>query len=298
MKRYYFLGCLVFLFPIILIAADAKKDYAQTDFMRIVKPEGKKLPVSYDIAIAKFADEKNNVQVDLVGAVHIGDKEYYADLNKIFKRYDAVLYELVAEEGAKPNTETGKNESQSALSALQSGMGNVLALDFQLAHIDYHAKNMVHADLNPTEFAQRVSERGDLLQMLFRAMMLAVKKSKDKEAQEGELRLQGRVLGAFLASDPALSLKRVLVEEMMNQLDDGIWVIGGDDSAIITDRNAAALKVLSRELKNGKKKIAIFYGAAHLPDFAKSLEKEFNLKHTGTDWVIAWDLTKDRSARK
>ena len=297
MTRYCFFGFLTFLLPINLAAADAKKDYALTDFMRVTKPEGKKLPVSYDTAIAKFVDEKNDVQVDLVGAVHVGDKEYYAELNDIFKRYGAVLYELVAEEGAKPNTKTGKNESQSALSSLQSGMGSVLALDFQLAHIDYSAKNMVHADLNPLEFAQRVSDRGDLLQMIYRAMILGVKKSGG-EAQNEELKMQGRVMGAFFASDPALSLKRVLVVEMMNQLDEGIWVISGDGSAIITDRNAAALKVLNRELKNGKKKIAIFYGAAHLPELAKSLEKEFNMKYVGTDWVVAWDLTKEKSARK
>jgi len=294
MKRCYCLGLVAFLFPVILVAADAKKDYVLSDFMRVSKPEGKRLPVSYETAIVKFADETNDVHVDLIGAVHIGDKEYYAELNEIFKRYDAVLYELVAEENAKP---TGSHESKNILSSLQSGMGAALALDFQLAHIDYHAKNMVHADLNPTEFAKRVSDRGDFAQILYRAMTLGAKRSSG-DAQNEELKMQGRMLGAFFASDPALSLKRVLAEEMRNQMDDAVWVIGGDGSAIITDRNAAALKVLSRELKSGKKKIALFYGAAHLPEFAKSLEKDFNMKCTGSDWIVAWDLTKDKSARK
>jgi DnaJ-domain-containing protein 1 len=298
MKRYYFLCFFSFLFPVILIAADAKKDFAQSDFMRISKPEGKKFPVSFDTAIAKFSDAQKGIQVDLIGAVDIGDKKYYAELNEVFKQYDAVLYELVAEEGGKPNTQTGKNESQSVLSSFQLGMGKALALDFQLAHIDYHAKNMVHADMNPLEFAQRVSDRGDLVQMIYRALILGMKKSGDKEAQEGELKTQGRVLGALLAADPALSLKRVLAEEMMKQLDDGMWLVGGDGSAIITDRNEAALKVLAREIKKGKKKIAIFYGAAHLPEMAKSLKKDFHMKPTGIDWVIAWDMTKDASARE
>jgi hypothetical protein len=294
MKRYYFLGLVTLLLPVILVAADARKDYVLSHFMRVSKPEGKKLPVSYDTAIVKFADETNNIQVDLIGAVHIGDKEYYAELNEIFKRYDAVLYELVAEENVKP---TGRNESKNVLSAIQSGMGTALALDFQLAHIDYHAKNMVHADLNPAEFAKRASDRGDFAQMLYRAMTLGLKRGSG-DTQNEELKMQGRMLGSFLVSDPALALKRVLAEEMRNQIDDATWVIGGDGSAIITDRNAAALKVLSRELKNGKKKIAIFYGAAHLPEFAKSLEKDFNMKRTDTDWIVAWDLTKDKSARK
>jgi len=294
MKQYYFLGLFTFLLPVILVAAEAKKDHDLANFMRVSKLEGKKAPVSYDTAIVKFADEKRNVQVDLIGAVHIGDKEYYAELNEIFKRYDAVLYELVAEADAKPS---GRNESQSLLSSLQSGMGNVLALDFQLAHIDYRAKNMVHADLSPAEFARRVSDRGDFAQMIYRAMTLSSRRNS-ADAQKEELRMQGRMLGSLFVSNPALSLKRVLAEEMMSQIDDAVWVIGGADSAIITDRNAAVLKVLSREIESGKKKIAIFYGAAHQPEFAKSLEKDFNLKLMGIDWIVAWDLTKDKSARK
>ena len=296
MKRFFVLGFLTFLLPVFLVAADAKKDFAFADFMRVTKEEGKRLPTSFDTAIMKFVDEKNNTEVHLIGAIHIGDKEYYAEFNEIFKRYDAVLYELVAEENVKPSDKS--SDEKSVLSAFQSGMGSALALDFQLAHVDYHAKNMVHADLSPAEFARRASDRGDFVQMIYRALILGIKKSGE-EAQKEELKMQGRVLGAFFSADPALSLKRVLADEMVKQSDDADWIIGGDDgSAIITDRNAAALKVLIREIKNGKKKIAIFYGAAHLPEFAKSLEKDFNMKSTGTDWVIAWDLTKNKSARK
>ena len=295
MKRFCFLGLLTFLLPASLAAADVKNDHTFADFLRVSKPEGQRTAVSYDTAIAKFVDEKNNVEVHLIGAVHIGDKEYYTELNEIFKRYDAILYELVAEEGAKPDA--GRNESQGVLSSVQSGMGSALALDFQLNHIDYSAKNMIHADLSPTEFAQRMADRGDLVQMFYRAMVLGARKS-GTDAQKEELRMQGRMLGSLFASDPSLSLKRLLAEEMTNQLDEAGWVIGGEGSAIITDRNAAALRVLRREINNGKKKIAIFYGAAHLPEFAKSLEKDFQMKKTGTDWIIAWDLTRDKSARK
>jgi len=297
MKRYCLLALLIFLLPALPAVAEAKKEHAFSDFIRVAKPEGQKLPVSYDTAVAKFIDEKNNVEVHLIGAVHIGDKEYYAELNETFKRYDAVLYELVADEGTKPSDRAERNESPSVLTSLQSGMGTALALDFQLDHVDYEAKNMIHADLSPTEFAQRVSDRVDFVQMFYRAMVLGAKKSGG-DAQKEELRMQGRLLGSFFASDPALSLKRVLAEEMMNQLDDAGWVIGGDGSAIITDRNEAALRVLRREIGNGKKKIAIFYGAAHLPEFAKSLERDFQMKKTGTDWIIAWDLTRNKTARK
>ena len=297
MKQFYVLGFLAFLFPILLVAADAKKDYALSDFMRVTKPEGRRLATSYDIAIAKFTDEKNDIQVDLIGVVHVGDAAYYEELNEIFKRYDVVLYELVADADTRPDRHRTRGEP-SPLSGIQSAMGNALALEHQLNHIDYHAKNLVHADLSPAEFARRVADRGDIVQVIYRALVLGIQKSNDPDAQRNEMRMQGRLLGSLFVSDPALSLKRVLADEMMSQMDEAGWVIGGEASAIITDRNEAALQVLRREIANGKKKIAIFYGAAHLPEFAVSLEKDFQMKKTGIEWVIAWDLTRDKSARE
>ena len=295
MKRYYLLGLLTLLLPTLLIAAEAQREYAFSDFLRVSKPEGQRTAVSYDTAIAKFVND-DGVVVHLIGVIHIGDKEYYEELNEIFKRYDAVLYELVAEEGARPERGAASSrENQSILSAFQSGMGNALGLDFQLDHIDYHASNMIHADLSPEEFARRAAERGDLMQMFYRAILQSARGGQ--EARNNELRLQGRLLGSLFASDPSLSLRRLLAEEMTNQLDDAGWIIGGEGSAIITDRNNAALDVLRREMQSGKRKIAIFYGAAHLPEFAKSLERDFQMRKTGIEWIIAWDLTRDRTAR-
>jgi len=298
MKQYCVLGVLAFLVPVLLVAADVKKDHAFSDFMRVTKKEGQRLATSYDIAIMQFMDEKKEIQVDLIGAVHVGDAAYYEELNDIFKRYDVVLYELVADADTRPERNRTGDEPKSVLSAFQSAMGNALALEHQLDYIDYHAKNLVHADLSPAEFARRVADRGDLVQMFYRMMVLGIQKSNDPDAQRNEMRMQGRLLGSLLVSDPALSLKRVLADEMMSQLDEAGWIIGGEASAIITDRNEAALQVLRREIAGGKKKIAIFYGAAHMPEFAKSLEKDFQMKKSGIEWVIAWDLTRDRSARE
>jgi hypothetical protein len=59
---------------------------------------------------------------------------------------------------------------------------------------------------------------------------------------------------------------------------------------LVDDRNAAAMKELQKQLVAGKKKIAIFYGAAHMPDFEKRLAADFGMKPTETRWVTAWDL--------
>ncbi|MGL4595345.1 MAG: hypothetical protein ACRCUY_11500 [Thermoguttaceae bacterium] len=299
----FILGCFFCACFICAAEKDDKTLDRSSDFMRVSyrNPETKKGVLSFDTAIATFRDQKKEIEVDLIAAVHVGDEIYYQNLNTIFKKYDAVLYELVAEKETRPSKKDTSQKNEKPLSLLgnfQSGMGKSLGLEFQLEHIDYKSPNFVHADLSPQEFASRVADRGDIVQMLYRIFTLGVKKS-GTEGQQDELQLQGRMLGALLASNSSLSLKRLFAKEMISQMDDAMWVIGGDDgSAIITDRNNAALKVLRQEIKNGKKKIAIFYGGAHLPEFAKSLEKEFAMKLTNVSWIIAWDMTSDQSARK
>jgi hypothetical protein len=296
MKRISLFFVLLF-FSIYGFAEEPKKPDSLSDFMRVTKKEGKRQPVSFDTAVVRFTNEKKKIEVDLIAAVHIGDKEYYEELNKIFTRYDAVLYELVAEKGTKPDkASVEEKKSKSLLSAFQAGMGESLQLNFQLEHVDYKAENMVHADLSPAEFAKRVADRGDLIQIFYRAIILGMKKGKD--GQDEEIKMQGRLFGTFLASNQPLALKRFFAQEMISQMDDSMWILGGEEgSAIITDRNAAAMKVLRKEIKDGKKKLAVFYGGAHLPEFAKSLEKDFKLKPVRTTWIVAWDLTADHTAR-
>jgi hypothetical protein len=59
---------------------------------------------------------------------------------------------------------------------------------------------------------------------------------------------------------------------------------------LVVDRNKAALQVLKKEIAKGHKKIAIFYGAAHMPDFQKRLADDFGLRRDSEEWLQAWDL--------
>ena len=65
-------------------------------FLRIERdPAGRELGLQ--TAIVRFESdlpERRGCVVDLIGAVHIGEKGYYKALNKQFEDYDAVLYEL------------------------------------------------------------------------------------------------------------------------------------------------------------------------------------------------------------
>ena len=48
-----------------------------------------------EVGVIRLQHKETGAVVDLVGAVHIGDAAYYQQLNKEFKAYEAVLYEMV-----------------------------------------------------------------------------------------------------------------------------------------------------------------------------------------------------------
>ncbi|HEY1066204.1 MAG TPA: ankyrin repeat domain-containing protein, partial [Pirellulales bacterium] len=226
------------------------------------------------------------VTVDLIGVVHIGEKEYYQQLNEIFKEYDAVLYELVA----PPNTRVPKDAREktpgSVVGMAQSGMKDVLKLDFQLHYIDYHVDNLVHADMSPEQFEKKMSERGEsFLQMMLAAMGQGIAK-QTKPGGNNDLNM----FMAMFSSDRATALKRAMAEQF-EDLDSQMEMFGGKDgSTIITERNKVCLEVLAKEIAAGKKKVAIFYGAGHMPDMANRLLSDFGLHRTGERWLVAWDM--------
>jgi hypothetical protein len=63
----------------------------------------------------------------------------------------------------------------------------------------------------------------------------------------------------------------------------------GNGTAIIGERNRHALDVMKKQIESGKKHLAIFYGAAHLPDMEQRLLKQ-GYKLQKSEWLKAWDL--------
>jgi hypothetical protein len=233
--------------------------------------------------------------VDLVAAVHVAEAAYYEELNRRFRDYDAVLYELIAPEGTRI-PKGGVKTGGSAVSMLQTMMTRVLELDFQLNKVDYTVGNFVHADMTPEQFAATMKNRGEsAFQTFFRMIGYAMAKQGDRAPFGGDLRL----LAAVFDKDRALAMKRVLAEEFQHMEGSLAAINGPDGSTLITERNNVALAVLRRQFDAGKKKVAIFYGAGHMFDFEQRLQDDFGLAPVETTWLTAWDLTaaEDRGNR-
>ena len=72
-----------------------------------------------------------------------------------------------------------------------------------------------------------------------------------------------------------------------------LWAMGESlNQLLIVDRNAEAMRGLQKQIVAGRKKIGIFYGAAHLPDMEKHLIRDFGFVRSDIDWLPAWDLIR------
>ncbi|MGB7323573.1 MAG: hypothetical protein WBD31_01790 [Rubripirellula sp.] len=256
--------------------------YAKTD-------DGK--PKALQTAIVRYEGKPGTPYagkiVDLVGVVHIGQREYYNDLNDRLSRYDSVLYELVAPDGTRIRPEDLKDR-RSVLASMQTGMKDMLNLEYQLELIDYMATNFRHADMSPEEFVEDLEKRGDSVWKMVARMMGAGLASQASSGGDAGM------LFAMFSNDRSKKMKQAMARQLV---DIELVTAGMDDAnghnTLIKGRNIKAFQVMKEELAGGKTKVAVFYGAGHLPDMAERLENDFDMIVGETTWLDAWDLTRN-----
>lgn len=273
-----------------LVFASETGNSLRTEFVRI-RHNSDHQPVSFETATVRYVRKQadgSQVEVDLIGVVHIGEKPYYEALNEQFKQYDALLYELVAPEGTRVPRGGRQQTGADPLSGLQTGMKEALGLEFQLDHIDYHQKNFVHADMSPEEFMKSMQKNDESFAKMFFKMLgssMAIQGSKSS-MDESDL------LMAMFSRDREMKMRQAMAKQLSGADLAMIAFEGKDGSTIIDHRNGKCFEVLEREIKAGKQKVGVFFGAGHLPDMEERLLDMGFVKTGQPLWYVAWPLTR------
>lgn len=270
-------------------AQPAAEAAEETPFTRLVRDENDE-PLALETAIVRYQRQPaDDVYVDLIGAIHIGDGAYYEQLNERFEQYDALLYELVAPQGTRIPKGKGKS-SLSGVGQLQSGLKDLLGLEYQLEQVDYTPENFVHADMSPDQFSQTMERRGeDAVSLIARLLAQGIVQQTKTKGKNQDLNL----LAAFLSPNRALMLRRAMAEQFDDIGQSMVAFEGPDGSTLIAERNKVCLEVLDQQLKAGVKKIGVFYGAGHMADMERRLKDQFGLHPGDPEWIVAWDLRDD-----
>lgn len=264
-----------------------------SDFVRFVKVgDGGHL----DTAVTTY--EKDGVKVIFYGAVHIADRAIYQEMNKRFKTCDALLYELVGPEDYRP-TKDRESTGFNPIAMLQLGMKQSLGLTFQLDEVDYQPENFVHADMTPEEFQSSMLEHGESLMSIMFDMMVngmqTQREQQDADEQSGKPEAAFDLVKAFRSRE-GQHLMRVTFAAQLEQME--MMAAGGDGSTLLEGRNEKCLKVLRREIGKGKKRLGIYYGAAHLPHMEQRLVEDMGFKKVAHEWLVAWDCKKRLDPKK
>jgi len=269
---------------------------SQSEFLRFVDKgsTGSKLETA-DVAY-RNAD---GATVHLVAAVHVGEREYYQGLNQNFKLRDAVLYEMVKPRDAQmPKNADEKMQTHSGVSDIQRMMKDMLGLEFQLDVVDYSASNFVHADLDAETFEKMQAERGEsfmtlFLQQFMKALTNPPENDKATAQDTAPATLDQSLedmIKIFTRPDMERQIKLRLARQMIDMEGGPMGSNALNGTVLLTERNKAAIAALDTALKNGKKDVAIFYGAAHMPELSQLLAQR-GFKPIATEWRMAWDLT-------
>ncbi len=184
-------------------------------FLRYVESSGR--PKALEVAVVHYESPSvAGAEVDLVGAVHIGEKSYYDQLNQLFDKYDVVLYELVADEGTVIPKGGKREGAQHPVAMLQESAKTFLGLKSQLAEVDYTKQHFVRADMTPQQIADKMTQRGDT------AMTVALSTLADVMRQQNLAARQGNQAQPLLSEDvnvlellsDSLKAKQVLAKQL------------------------------------------------------------------------------------
>jgi len=261
-------------------------------FIRVVRDADGE-PVSLETATVRYVpaapaasedrDARAGLAVDLVAVTHVGEAEYFAGLDGQLADYDAVLYELVAPDGAVP----AKGANAGMIAGL---LKRTLGLEYQTERIDYTRENFVHADLTPRRIAEKMRERGQTGFSVAADVFGSMLADAGRRAGRGD-ELTGFDLTTLLFDpDGKAKLKRAFAAELERaNLDEALGETAG--RMLVTDRNEAAAAVLAKEIAAGRRRVAVFYGAGHMPDLERRLAADFGLVRQGAQWRQAWDLS-------
>lgn len=275
-------------------------------YIRIRRNE-RNLAVAMETSVLTFSNSEEfpDASVDLIGAVHLGDPEYYDQLNKLFPDYDVVLFEAVMPEravrlGMRPGGKSAESRPSlsdeeewndakigfAAISVLQLGMKDVLGMEFQLSAIDYTPDNFVHADMTAEEFEATMKERGES----FSQMLLSeMGRSLSSQQQQNPLAMNLDLLLSAFSSDRSWAMRRIGANQLIKAGAGEAFASADGTSTIITERNRKCLEVLREQLQKHRR-IGIFYGAGHFADMGQRMQDEFGFKPGREIWIPAWRL--------
>jgi hypothetical protein len=284
---------------------------------------------SLDIVVREFQSaDKHQPKIYLVAVSHLGDEAYYSQLQSLLESTDRVLFEGVraSEERAKPKPRDSSApprpkmpKPEAGQYSLQADMAKSLGLKFQLEAIDYERPHFLNSDMTILQISEVLNpsqHQGPPPGTAAKSGRPARPTDEDTGSAQFENLLSAMDGSGFLGKVLQIGLRFIGSSEKMQALVKltFIEVLGGLDgdlsnleipspglkellSVLIQKRNAVVIEDVRAAMHeaNPPKSIAIFYGAAHMPDMEMRLRKELNYRPAHDQWFPAFGVDPVKS---
>jgi hypothetical protein len=288
--------------------------YAVEPFMRVTNgPTG---AVELQVAVRKLVPiNGTGPAIWLSGASHIGETNYYAQLQRHLDGQALVLFEgihagrkagatnAVAAAKGTTNSPAAAAEKPAERGSLQKDLAESLGLVFQLEAIRYTGTNFRNSDLSVAELREvmdkddepaapdspKEKRKNEAMEQLLKAMdgnsMFGTLLKAGFRLVGGNPKLQAMTKLALIEALGGirgdLSRMKSLPEDMQRLME-----------VLIQTRNDAVLKDLRAELKRAMPpaSISIFYGAGHMDDLERRVRREFGYRAESDLWLPAFTV--------
>lgn len=218
----------------------------------------------------------------LVGAIHIGSRPYYDNLQRLLGYQDAVYYEGVRASASSPTMANRPVPAANAPTPTYKLLSDALGLDFQMLDIDYRKENWTNVDMTMEEL--------DKL---------------NKEASGGKPSQFDQVKGMLDPNSPTSKMLGTVLKMATPGMKEAIKITmiqaaGAEETPgldpateriILTARNKVVVDALAAGFAQPSppRAIGVFYGAKHMADLQKTLVEKYGYRLDEKRWFAAAD---------
>lgn len=179
---------------------------------------------------------------------------------------------------------------------LQADLAEALGLSFQLHAIDYNRPHWRYADMTMDQLAAALKARGVEDAGFFDTLAGTSLPATVVKLMLGLVKFADALTGGGVRD-----MLTVLLIELLSEADieDTLGAMGeGFAEVILEERDQVAVDALRAAIERDPSlgSVAIFYGAAHLPDLAKRLREQLGYEPVAIEWLPAVEVDLARSA--
>ncbi|MGC8742331.1 MAG: hypothetical protein ACP5T0_00435 [Verrucomicrobiia bacterium] len=274
-------------------------------YLKVIRVPQEK--VELQVAVRRLIPNKaNSPEIWIVAVSHIGESNYYHNIQSILDKSALVLYEGVGMSNSansikKIHTQKDKfTSSTKTESSFQEKIADTLGLVFQLDAIDYSKPNFKNCDMSFNQLQRIFTEKKTAEKIISTEAVKEWEKVKDLYTGDSfAVQLMEIALKVIGSSPKIRAMMKMVFIETLGKVDGDLSQWSGLPEGVkelfqilIRERNKVIIEQLKKELlkKKGHRKISLFYGAAHCPDLENQIVKNLNYRPLDQIWFSAMSV--------